>query len=60
MSVFDLPKLPKPLGELISQGWKWKGLSLYQKTGKMDFIDKRHGPIRLIPPQGKFRSDLFK
>ena len=51
MSVFKLPPLKSPnLGALISQGWRWKGLALYQTTSALDFLDKRHGPIRLTPP----------
>ena len=50
MSVFDLKPLPVSLKILVKNGWRWKGLGLYQKTGIMDFKSDIHGPIRLIPP----------
>ena len=50
MSVFNLKPLPISLKILVKNGWEWKGLTLYQKTGILDFISNIHGPIRLVPP----------
>ena len=41
------------LGTLIKQGWRYKGLCLYQKVDKKtDRHFKPIGPIRLIAPKG--------
>ncbi len=50
-TVFDLGKLPVSLKVLKENGWRWKGLSLYQQTDALDFHTIQHGPIRLIPPK---------
>jgi hypothetical protein len=52
MSVFNLPPLSNiVLKDLLTKGWRWKGLALYQKTGVLDYTNSRQGPIRLIPPK---------